>query len=402
MNSNRRQAVKKIANFLGCAPLLASQLTSAPLSFAKPVQSNNILVILELSGGNDGLNTLVPYEDDAYYKHRPNISIPKNRVRKIDDYFGFNPGLAGFEKLYKDGMMAIVHGCGYEQPSFSHFTSMAYWHTAAPNSGEQTGWIGRLGDVLNNNNAPHQIINIDSEQSLAVTAEKVVPIVFDNPESFVRKSLFQEKKLLDEMTEYKSCSSDACNFLSNLAKSAKDASILVREAWQNYNSTVDYGIDPVDLNKIASLINYGLDTPLYYTSFRNNAFDTHVQQNNLHQRLLTYASDAVAGFFEDMRRMKRENDVTMLIFSEFGRRVPENTSLGTDHGTANHAYIIGKRVRGGHYGSPPSLNELDAGDNFEFTTDFRRVYATLIEEWIGYKNSEKILRNKFKTFGMFA
>ena len=402
MNVNRRQAVKKIANFLGCAPLLVSQLTNAPISFAKPLQNKKILVVLELSGGNDGLNTLVPYEDDAYYKHRPNIGIPKNQVRKIDDYFGFNPGLAGFEQLYKDGMMAIVHGCGYEQPSFSHFTSMAYWHTAAPNSGEQTGWIGRLADALNENNAPHEIINIDSEQSLAVTAEGVVPIVFDNPESFVRKSLFQEKKLLDKMTEYKSCSSDACNFLSNLAQSAKDASVLVREAWQHYNSTVDYGIDPVDLNKIASLINYGLDTPLYYTSFRNNAFDTHVQQNNLHQRLLTYASDAVAGFFEDMRRMKREDDVSMLIFSEFGRRVPENTSLGTDHGTANHAYVIGKKVRGGQYGAPPSLNNLDAGDNFEFTTDFRRVYATLIEEWIGYKNSEKILRKKFETFGMFS
>ena len=402
MNVNRRQAVKKIANFLGCAPLLVSQLTNAPISFAKPLQNKKILVVLELSGGNDGLNTLVPYEDDAYYKHRPNIGIPKNKVRKIDDYFGFNPGLAGFEQLYKDGMMAIVHGCGYEQPSFSHFTSMAYWHTAAPNSGEQTGWIGRLADALNENNAPHEIINIDSEQSLAVTAEGVVPIVFDNPESFVRKSLFQEKKLLDKMTEYKSCSSDACNFLSNLAQSAKDASVLVREAWQHYNSTVDYGIDPVDLNKIASLINYGLDTPLYYTSFRNNAFDTHVQQNNLHQRLLTYASDAVAGFFEDMRRMKREDDVSMLIFSEFGRRVPENTSLGTDHGTANHAYVIGKKVRGGQYGAPPSLNNLDAGDNFEFTTDFRRVYATLIEEWIGYKNSEKILRKKFETFGMFS
>ena len=402
MNTNRRQVVKKIAKFLGCTPLLASQLANAPLSFAKPVQNKKILVVLELSGGNDGLNTLVPYEDDAYYKHRPNIGIAKNKVRKIDDYFGFNPGLAGFEKLYKDGMMAIVHGCGYEQPSFSHFTSMAYWHTAAPNSGEQTGWIGRLADALNENNEPHGIINIDSEQSLAVTAEAVVPIVFDNPESFVRKSLFQEKKLLDKMTEYKSCSSDACNFLSNLAQSAKDASVLVREAWQHYNSTVDYGIDPVDLNKIASLINYGLDTPLYYTSFRNNAFDTHVQQNNLHQRLLTYASDAVAGFFEDMKRMKRDDDVTMLIFSEFGRRVPENTSLGTDHGTANHAYIIGKNVQGGQYGTPPSLNDLDAGDNFEFTTDFRRVYATLIEEWIGYKNSEKILRKKFKTFEMFS
>ena len=176
----------------------------------------------------------------------------------------------------------------------------------------------------------------------------------------------------------------------------------MRDAWSLYETSVDYGIDPLDLNKIASLISYGLDTPLYYTSFRNNAFDTHVQQNNLHRRLLTYASDAVYGFFKDLERIGRADDVTMLVFSEFGRRVPENTSLGTDHGTANHVYLIGKSIKGGHYGEPPSLTQLDDGDNFEHTTDFRRVYATLIEKWIGFENSEKILREKFSLLPVFA
>ncbi len=399
---SRRKAIRQILTGMGCASIVGNPFVFPSKAFARKSKPNRILVVLELSGGNDGLNTLVPYGDDAYYNHRPKIAIAENKLRKIDDFFGFNPSLSGFERLYKDGMMAIIHGCGYEQPSFSHFTSMAYWQTAAPNSGEQTGWIGRLGDAMVSGESVNKIINIDSEQSLAVTANRVVPVVFDEPERFIRKGLFQEKELLNQMANTNICESDTCKFLTNIAQSARDASDLVREAWDKYDTPVDYGIDPIDLNKIASLIHHGLDTPLYYTSFRNNAFDTHVHQNNLHQRLLSYASDAVAGFFDDMKRIDRADDVTMMIFSEFGRRVPENTSLGTDHGTANHVYVIGKNVIGGHYGQPPSLTELDEGDNFAFTTDFRRVYATIIEEWMGYDQSEKILRKKFKTLGMFS
>ena len=372
------------------------------IAHAQESQGKRILVVLELSGGNDGLNTLVPYGNDTYYKYRPNIGIKENQVRKIDDYFGFNPGMSGFEKLYKEGMMAIVHGCGYEQPSFSHFTSMAYWHTAAPNSGERTGWVGRLGNAITEKISSPEIINIDSGQSLAVNAEGINPVVFDNPDSFLRKGLFQEQPLLDEIAKLGACKTDACQFLSDVATSANEATEIVRNAWNSYDKSIDYGIDPIDLNKIASLIAYGLDTPIYYTSFRNNAFDTHVQQSNLHQRMLTYASDAVSGFFEDMKRLHRENDVVMMVFSEFGRRVPENTSLGTDHGTANHVYVIGKSVKGGHYGDPPSLDDLDDGDNFQFTTDFRRVYATLIDDWMRFGESEKILRKKFEKLAIFA
>ncbi len=401
-NLTRRHLIKSLGAGLGGGILFWHPVIQNITYAKEDSDEKKILVILELSGGNDGLNTLVPFENDAYYRNRPKIAIQKNKVRKISDEFGFNPGLAGFERLYKEGKMAIIHGCGYEQPSFSHFTSMAYWHTAAPNSGEQSGWVGRLGDAITSETLNNPIINIDSEQSLAVTANKVVPVVFDNPGSFIRKGLHQEKKILENIENSGACTSKVCNFLSDLAQSANGASALVRDAWQQYNSPVDYGLDPVDLNKIASLIEYGMDTRLYYTSFRNNAFDTHVQQNNLHQRLLTYASDAVAGFFSDMKRIGRENDVTMMIFSEFGRRVPENTSLGTDHGTANHVYVIGNKVRGGHYGDPPSLTELDEGDNFEFTTDFRRVYASIIENWMGFDNSEKILKGKFETFKIFS
>src|SRR5579871_4027663 len=155
-----------------------------------------ILVVLELSGGNDGLNTLVPYGDDAYYKHRPNLGVPKKEVRILDGHFGLSSGMAGFERLYKDGKLAIVHGCGYENPSFSHFTSMAYWHTAAPNSGEEYGWVGRLADAMAPDAPPNFLVNIAARQSLAVRSRKHVPVVFDDPNKFSQEKFFEEREVL--------------------------------------------------------------------------------------------------------------------------------------------------------------------------------------------------------------
>ena len=364
-------------------------------------KSGKILVVLELSGGNDGLNTLVPYGDDAYYRHRPKLGIRADKLRKIDDHFGFNNGMAGFERLYKDGMIAAVHGCGYAQPSFSHFTSMAYWHTAAPNSGEQLGWVGRLADAVDPALTPNFIVNIDEAQSLAVVAREHVPVVFDDPEQFGRKGLYEERAILDSVRAPTGDLNESQRYLLNIAQSAQEASQLVRSAWSDYKTPVDYGIAPLDLQKIAALISAGMQSRLYYTSFRHNAFDTHVQQPNLHQRLLTYASDAVAGFFTDMDRIGRADDVVMLVFSEFGRRVTENTNLGTDHGTANNMYLIGKQVNGGHYGELPSLVDLDDG-NLVHTTDFRRVYATAISGWLGFDNTESLLRGRFEPFPVFG
>ena len=385
----------------------AGALSGMPLVFSRALAadastSNRILVVLELSGGNDGLNTLVPYGDDAYYRHRPRIGIRPEKLRRIDERFGFNPGMAGFEGLYKDGRMAVIHGCGYAQPSFSHFTSMAYWHTGAPNSGEETGWVGRLADAIDPRPTPNFIVNIDEAQSLAVSARNHVPVVFDDPERFGRKGLYQTRPLLDQVSDAAHDASPSRRYLLDVAKSAREASQLVRDAWAKYKTPVDYGIVPVDLTKIASLVAAGMPTRLYYTSYRHNAFDTHVQQSDLHQRLLTYVSDAVAGFMKDMQRIGRADDVVLLVFSEFGRRVPENTSLGTDHGTANHMYLIGKPVKGGHYGTPPKLDALDEGDNLVFTTDFRRVYASVIEGWLGYRDTRKLFSGTFETFPIFA
>jgi len=369
---------------------------------AAPGREDRILVVFELSGGNDGLNTLVPYTDDAYYRHRPSIGIKASRVRRIDEQWGFSPGMAGFERLYKEGKLAVVHGCGYDGPSFSHFTSMAYWHTAAPNSGEQYGWVGRLADAIDTAGTSNLLVNIDERQSLAVRSRLHTPVVFDDPEKFVRKGFYQEKEILAQMGEGGGEANDARRYLLSVARSARDASSLVREAWARYKTPVDYGLISLDLMKVAALIDAGMPTRLYYCGYRHNAFDTHVHQADLHQRLLTYVSDAVAGFFRDMERIGKADQVVMMIFSEFGRRVPENTSLGTDHGTAGLMFVVGKPVKGGHYGTPPSLTRLDAGDNLIHTVDFRRVYATVIEGWLGYAGADKLLNGRFEAFPLFA
>jgi uncharacterized protein (DUF1501 family) len=360
-----------------------------------------ILVVLELSGGNDGLNTLVPYGDDAYYKHRPNLGLKKKDVRPIDEHFGFSGGMAGFERLYKDGKLGIIHGCGYENPSFSHFTSMAYWHTAAPNSGEEYGWVGRLADNMAPQAPSNYIVNIGARQSLAVRSRRHVPVVFDDPNKFTQDKFYEEKEALSAIGAAAKVDNPSRQFLLDTAKSAKDASVLVREAWSKYGSPIDYGITGLDLPKVVALIDAGMPTRLYYTSYRNNAFDTHVFQGDTHKRLLTYASDAVYAFVRDLERIRRADDVVVMVFSEFGRRVPENVNLGTDHGTANLMFVVGNKVKGGYYGQPPNLTKLDAGDNLIYTTDFRRVYGTMISGWLGYKDTHQLLNGDFPTFDMF-
>ena len=364
--------------------------------------NERILVVFEMSGGNDGLNTVVPYADDIYYRLRPRIGIRPERLRRIDEHFGFNPGMSGFERLYKDGRLAIIHGCGYNQPSFSHFASMAFWHTAAPNSGEETGWVGRLADVLHPGADPGYVVNIAASQSLAVRARRQVPVVFDDPERFVRQAPFEEKGLIDRDTVPAADPNATRRYLHEIAQSARASSARVRDACARYRTPVDYGLVTLDLPKVAALISAGMPTRLYYVSYRNNAFDTHVQQVDSHQRMLTYTSDAIAGFLHDIDRIGRADDVVLMAFSEFGRRVSENANLGTDHGTAGPMFIAGKPVRGGQYGEPPNLAGRTADDNLVHTTDFRRVYATLTNGWLGLQDSVHVLNGRFEPFQIFG
>src|SRR5581483_5758246 len=278
---------------------------------------------------------------------------------------------------------------------------MAYWHTAAPNSGEEYGWVGRLADTMAPDAPPNFLVNIAARQSLAVRSRKHVPVVFDDPNKFTQEKFYEERAILDSVAADKAVENPARKFLLETAQSAKDASALVREAWAQYRSPVDYGITGLDLPKVAALIAAGMPTRLYYTSYRNNAFDTHVFQGDTHKRLLTYASDAVSAFLTDLERIGRADDVAVMIFSEFGRRVPENVNLGTDHGAANLMFVAGKKVRGGQYGAIPSLTKLDAGDNLLYTTDFRRVYATMIDGWLGLHDTRALLNGDFETFRMF-
>ena len=376
----------------------AGVLTRGPAwaqTAARVAEKGRILVVVELSGGNDGLNTVVPYGDDAYYRARPRIGIKPARLRKLDDHFAFQYTMAGLERLYKDGHMAIVHGVGYDQPSFSHFSSMAYWQTAAPNRGDLYGWVGRMADAMDPEGHANVVVNIDTQQSLAVRSQRHVPLVFDDPQKFVRTGFAEEKEILNVVATREEGANEAQEFMYSVSRGALNAEQLVRDAWAQYRTPIDYGLVRFGLDRVAALIAADFPTKIYYVAYRNNAFDTHVYQGDVHARLWTYTSDHIAAFMKDVARLGRAQDVVLMAFSEFGRRVKENTSQGTDHGTAGPVFMIGAPVAGGQYGNMPSLTELNDG-NMIFTTDFRRVYATAIKSWMGYQDAAGVLRGAFE------
>ena len=380
---------------------LAAQALEGTSLEASP---ERILVVAELSGGNDGLNTVVPYGDDEYYRMRPTIGIPESKVLKIEDGYAFHPSLVGFERLYKDGQMAVVHGCGYDNPSLSHFSSMGFWHTGVPNGGETLGWLGRLADGAYDHDAQgNRIVNIGTRQSLAVRSRHHSPLVFNDPRTFRRDGAASEKSALARMKADGAGGNATLEFLAGTAQNAAESSEFVRQASAAYRTPVDYGIGGLSgpLRQVAALIHAEMPTRLYYVVYAGNSFDTHVHQADPHARLLAYTADAVRGFTQDLKRIGRADDVAVVMFTEFGRRVEENGSLGTDHGTATPMFVVGSHVKGGLYGRHPSLTELDDG-NLIKTTDFRRVYATMIEEWLQYKDSQAVLKGQFDALGVFA
>jgi uncharacterized protein (DUF1501 family) len=365
---------------------------------------NRILVVVELSGGNDGLNTIVPFGDPAYYRARPKLGIAERDVIRLADGFGLNPSMVGFERLYKDGLLAVVHGCGYDHPSLSHFSSMGFWHTGVPNGGEPLGWLGRLADEAYDGGTSNLVVNLGTSQSLAVRGREHSPLVFDDPARFRREGTDEQKQVLAGLSRARTTDNLTLEFLASVAQNATESSDFVRRASAGYRTPVDYGLGGglgANLQRVAALIDAGMPTRLYYVSYQGNSFDTHVHQADLHRRLLMYTADAIRGFVEDIKRLGRGDDVAVMVFTEFGRRVEENASLGTDHGTATPMFIVGKAVKGGFYGRHPSLTDLDDG-NLKMTTDFRRVYATMIEEWLGCGASEAVLKGRFQPLGVFA
>jgi uncharacterized protein (DUF1501 family) len=384
-------------------PLVMNR-TAAALAMqgaASEKHPDRILIVLEMSGGNDGLNTIVPYGDPAYYRARPTIGIRQKEVIQFADGYGFHPSMVGFERLYKDGMLAVVHGCGYDNPVLSHFSSMGFWHTGVPHGGETLGWLGRLADQDLDSKTKNLIVNIGNSQSLAVRSGRHSPLVFSDPLRFRREGNEDEKQVMVQLGQGRKTQNSMLEFLTSTAANADESSEFVRKAAAGYRTTVDYGIGGGDLQRIAALIAAGMPTRIYYATTQGGSFDTHVQQADLHSRLLMYMADGVRAFMEDMKRIGRADDVAIVMFTEFGRRVEENGSLGTDHGTAGPMFIIGKGLKGGSYGQHPSLTNLDDG-NMKMTTDFRRVYSTMIQEWLGYENSQVILKDRFQSLGVWA
>lgn len=386
-------------------PMLLRNTSSAlAATDAADDDPGRILVVVELSGGNDGLNTVVPYSNDAYYRARPNLGIPENDLLKLDDDFGFHPSFAGMEELYKDGNMAVVHGCGYDNPILSHFVSMSYWHTGVPNGGDPYGWVGRMADATCPESRKNLLVNIANQQTLAMRSRVHTPLVFNNPNNFRRSGNENQKAVFEHFARPKETVNDSLDFLNKVGTNAKESAAFVREASASYRTSIDYGVLGGlggDLRKVAALIDRGMPTQIYYVSYQGNSFDTHVHQADLHTRLLMYTSDAIRGFMKDMDRIGRGDDVAMMVFTEFGRRVEENASLGTDHGTATPMFVLGNRIDGGFYGDHPSLETLDDG-NLIKTTDFRRVYASIIEEWMQYEDSKSILKKDFEPLGLMG
>ena len=373
---------------------------------ARGAHPERTLVVVELSGGNDGLNTVVPYRDDAYYRARPNIAVPRDQVLRLDDEVGLHPVMAGLRNVWERGDLAIVEGCGYENPSRSHFTSMEYWHTAVPHRAESYGWLGRFADARWREPVPTPIVNLAQRQSLAVAARSHAALVFSDPRALERVAPADQASTWEQVLEPRGGERTALRFLRDIARSARDNSGRVREAIARYDTPVSYGSESeaaslaIDLKRIAALIAAGFPTRIYYAAI--GGFDTHSGQAQLQRTPLMYTADALEGFLADLERIDRANDVAVLVFTEFGRRVAENRSGGTDHGAAGPMYVLGRKVQGGLYGTRPGLDKLDANGDLQMTVDFRRVYASLIADWLDYGDAGAVLKGEFESLPLFS
>ena len=363
---------------------------------------NRILVVLELSGGNDGLNTIVPYADDAYYRARPTLAIRAKEAIKLNDRFALHPAMTSFEALFKDGRLAIVHGCGYPNPNLSHFTAAEWWHTAVPHGNEPFGWLGRYADASLPQPVENYIVNITTRQTRAVASAKQSPVVFKDPKKFGRVGTDEQQKVFETFGRVYPTTNQSLDYLNKVSRTATVGASLVRNACAEYRTMVDYGSDndlTLDLKKVTGMIKAGLPTRIFYVS--QGGYDTHAAQAGSQQTLLIYFADALRGFMEDLERIGRADDVAVMVFTEFGRRVNENLSKGTDHGTATPMYIVGKKVKGGFYGQMPSLTDLDDG-NLKMTTDFRSVYATMLKEWMGFDETKAVLKGDYPTLNVLG
>ncbi len=368
---------------LATASMLVPKFLKAFESKSMVMPGNKVVVILQLSGGNDGLNTVIPIRNDLYYKARPRLGITKDKALALTDEVGLNPALKGLKELYDDGSLSILNNVGYPNPDRSHFRSMDIWHTASDSNEYWTnGWMGRyLDSQCKGCDKPTQAIEIDDVLSLALKGENIKGIAVKDPrrlygtanEKFFRDIL---KNHADEAGE------QPVDYLyKTMAETLSSADYIFKQSRMHptnalYPST---GLGN-SLKTIASLIYSEINTKVYYVSL--GSFDTHINQEGQQTRLFTEMNDAIKAFVKDLKEQHRFDDVLLFTFSEFGRRVAQNASNGTDHGTANNMFMIsGGLKQKGILNPMPDLGDLNEGD-LKYNIDFKSVYATILNKWL--------------------
>jgi len=350
-----------------------------------------ILVVIQLTGGNDYLNTLIPYGDPRYYDNRSNVGIPQDQVLPIDGHFGFNPAAAPIKELYDQGKVAIINGVGYPNPNRSHFRSMDIWHTCEPDKVGTEGWLGRVIrdlDPRGENVLTGVNFGRGLPRSLALSGVPVASVAV--LESYgVLTGISGEPERSEALDVFARMyaptmgSGPVMEYLGQTGLDALKGADILKTAPQKYSSGVEYANSPIgrNLQGIAKVLTANLGTRIFYT--QHGGYDTHANQGPAHPKLWTELSQAVTDFYADLKEHDTADNVLMFVFTEFGRRVKDNGS-GTDHGSGGLALAIGDPVKGGMYSEYPSLKAEDLleGD-LHFNTDYRGVYGTMVEKWLG-------------------
>jgi uncharacterized protein (DUF1501 family) len=365
---------------------------------AEPARDDRVLVVIELNGGNDGINTVVPYRDEGYERHRSATRLATGDLIKIDDQIGLHPSLSDATRLLDDGRLAIVQGVGYPNPNRSHFESLRIWHTARPDAADAAGpgWIGRVldGRAATSPSGPGAVFLGSSPSPVAVRGRRSAAITLDRTDGFhlgdgvARQSLRPEAGDDDELTAFIRRST-----LDAYATADRIATIARVAPGRAYPPTRLAG----GLEQISRLIKAGIGARFYYVI--QGGYDTHAAQLHAHALLLGELSGAVGAFLDDLASARLAERVAVLCFSEFGRRVSDNGTSGTDHGTAGPVLLAGPRVRPGLVGRTPSLTDLDDGD-LKVGVDFRRVYAAVLDGWLGLP-AEAALGRAFEPLSLF-
>jgi uncharacterized protein (DUF1501 family) len=369
---------------LASASMLTPRFLQAHNGLFVPVSGNRKkLVVIQLSGGNDGLNTFIPYRDDQYYSLRPQLAIPKSQVLRVDDHAGFHPELGVFRALFDSGELTVINSVGYPNPNRSHFRSMDIWQSAsASDQYLTTGWLGRYLDAACSGSAlPSEAVELDDSLSLALKGTRIKGLAMSDPQKMHRLS--ETLAITSHLGENHHHGHPQAEYLYKTLTEATTGIQCIYEKSKVHRSTVTYpaGAAGKKMKTIAELIIGGAPSSVYYLSL--GGFDTHVGQAATQSRLFRQLSASLEAFTGDLRSNGALDDTLILLFSEFGRRVAENAGKGTDHGTANPVFLIsGGLKKPGRFNEMPDLSNLDEGD-LRFTIDFRSIYGSVLDTWFG-------------------